>query len=135
MVELNGALSNPSFKEETLPPLAELKERLLSGAPKRRRRSTPVKPRTGQIAETVRAVLLLAGKPMAVKDIHRAVEELLKQPVRYLTIKDILVRPRTYHKFEHVAHGLYQLKPETVPYGLVIRRRRHSGPASPELLG
>ena len=126
MVELNGACSNPRFRDETLPRLRQISGKATS---RRRKPVTKVlKPRTGLVQETVKHVLLSAGKPLRVKEIHKRCEEVLGTPVNYSTVKDCLrEKRRAQPLFDRVAHGTYQAHIELISYEMVRQRRRHPG--------
>ncbi len=128
-----GALWNPAFKEETLPKLVVLREKSLQRKPSRNKPT--LKPRQGQIHESVKHVLEVASKPMHMRDIHRSVEQELGRQISYATIKSCLNEPRRRTVlFDRVGRGVYQLHIEVVPPDLVARRRRHHGYGpSPEL--
>ncbi len=127
MVELTGALSNPPVKDELLPNLSQLREKLLSG--KHQRRSSPrgpIKPRVGLISETIKHVLAVAGKPLTVKEVHDRCQELLGRPVSHSTVKGCLnERDRVHPLFDRVDYGVYQLHIDLEPYGRLARRRRY----------
>ena len=112
-MELNGALSNPFEKGKD--PVFELflfKRKLLE----RKRppyKSKPAPPRTVvPITQTITQVLELANfEAMRVKDIHKACEQMLNQPLDYRGVKTSLSAhcrgPRAY--FTKVERGWYRL--------------------------
>lgn len=134
-MELNGALSNPPFKEEMLPKLLELKEMRLSGKRPRRPKPRPTPTlRQGQIQETVKHVLEVASKPMHLREIHELVEQELGRPVVYSTLKDCLrEKRRRVVLFDRVSPGVYKIHIEVDPAWRWARRERQ--PSSGSLSG
>ncbi len=107
-LELNGALSNPlATDKNALIRLRELRaEPFVSDA---RSSSEPAVPRVGETLDTVKKVLLEAGKPLAVRAIHASCERVLGRPVVYSTVKDCLSdRRRRKPLFRRVRHGWYE---------------------------
>ena len=109
-MELNGARSNPQGVLELFE-LCNLKRALLQRKGVRRRRRTKVQPRTRvPITKTITQVLELANyQPMAVKDIHRACEELLHQEVSYRSVKASLSEGSGWNgHFVRIDWGMYR---------------------------
>ena len=114
-VELNGALSNPLVRGKPLElgRLAALKRKLLAretpqeGSPRRLAR------RQGSVLAALTRVLELAGKPMEVSEIHRAVEHILDVQVPQSTVKDALSAHTVGgdRRFRRIRYGIYELQP------------------------
>lgn len=106
LVELNGALSNPQPLLEGS--LEELKEILVTrvGASVT---PTVIRQRPGRVTRAVHDVLSLSGRPMLVRDVHRACEEHLGEPVRRSTVKSCLFEHSRGERptFRRIAPGIY----------------------------
>ncbi len=107
-MELDGALSNPFATDKNL--LIRLGE-MCAGALARDPRlpSRPIRPRVGQILETVKQVLGDASEPLPVHEIHASCERILGREVVYSTVKDCLGNKRRQDPvFKRVRHGWYE---------------------------
>jgi hypothetical protein len=105
-----AALSNPfSTDKGRLTRLIELRDEALTRA-SREPTPAPIRPRVGEILQTVEAILLDAGKPLPVREIHAGCERVLGRPVVYSTVKDTLRdKRRPKPPFKRVSHGWYEL--------------------------
>jgi hypothetical protein len=108
-MELNGARSNPQAGVE-LSRLGALHDELLRKALVNPRKPRPVPVKVSPVLETVTIVLVQAGKPMRVREIHAAAEQLAGEPLLWKSVKAALSasvigeRPR----FRRVRHGVYK---------------------------
>lgn len=99
---------------------------ILTRKPKKRKQSR-VKARSGDIKAAVVQVLELSAKPLGLRDVHLAVEEILDQEVPYSTIKDCIHKHSRGDAppFRRVRHGYYDADP--ISQGLALQRQRHPG--------
>src|SRR5450759_5165648 len=81
-LELNGARSNPRAGVE-LSRLGALHDELLRRASVNPREPRPVPAKASPVLETVTMVLKRAGKPIRVREIHAAAEQLAGEPWRW----------------------------------------------------
>ena len=67
--------------------------------------------------ETVTLVLELAGKPMRVREIHAAAEQLAGEPLLWKSAKAALAANVTgeHPRFRRVRHGVYQIARDVKP--------------------
>lgn len=132
MVELNGALSNPSNWDEWAK-FRKFLDTILTKS-RRQRKKTALPARAGDIKATVIRILELSDKPLRLTQIHASCEEHLDKSVKYETVKDCVHKHSRGPSpiFMRVGHGRYlPYRPiaemSEVPVGLMIRRRRHPG--------
>jgi len=85
-MELNGARSNPQLRVE----LARLHSRLLDDAAENPGQPRPAPAKTSPVLETVTRVLERADRLMQAREIHKAAEQLLGEPLRWSSVKGIL---------------------------------------------
>jgi hypothetical protein len=111
LMEDNGALSNPQARVE-LVRLAALCGQLRDKAAQNPRspRSAPVK--ASPVLGTVTRVLEDAGRPMRARDIHRAAEQHLGQPVSWASVRAVLSAYAIGgdRRFRRIHRGTYELR-------------------------
>jgi len=110
-MELTPALWDSDFRDDLLPKLHSVTEKIKK---RKKLRSKLIRPilrnRTGVIQDTVKHVLLVAGKPVKVKEIHQRCEEILGKPVKYKTVVDCLrEKRRVAPLFDRIGRGVYQI--------------------------
>lgn len=113
-MELNGALSNPLQSDKSLhfDRMVTLKSELSAREQAPGQPSQRLSRRQGSVCATVTDVLAIAAEPMRVRDIHKAVEELLGRPVSYSSIKEALSAHTRGgdQRFTRSRRGHYQLR-------------------------
>jgi len=109
-MELSGALYEPSLLPK-LRRLNGLRKRLLADATSEIG-SDPLPRRNDWMLQAVTRVLINAQQPMRVRDVHQAVERLLRMTVPRTSVKDCLSRSSRGNnpKFERVKRGWYGVR-------------------------
>jgi hypothetical protein len=112
LMELNGALSNPRVQLE-LPKLRSLRASLLRQAVHSPRPPTVVRRTRTPVLETVTRALTAATRPMRAREVHRAAEELLGQPVEWSSVRSALAAcvNESKPRFRRLRRGLYEIRP------------------------
>lgn len=120
LVELNGALSNPSNWDEW-DRFRKFLDTILTKSRRGRKKTEPLA-RAGDIKAAVIRSLELTDQPMRLRDIHAACEEHLGKSVRYETVKDCVHKHSRGPSplFMRVGRGRYvSYRPvDEVAYGL-----------------
>jgi len=108
-MELSGALLNPRLQVE-LPRLSRLRERLAQREAARRPTRPALRRRQGSVLDAVTTALERAGRPLRVRDVHAATEEVLGGPIPFSSVNEAL---STHVKgdgalFRRVRYGVYE---------------------------
>jgi hypothetical protein len=109
-VELSGALLNPRLQVE-LPRLARLRD-LLAGPHTAPTPGRALRRRQGSVLDAVTDVLGRAGRPLRVRDVHAAVEELLGAQVPFSSVNEPLSTHTSGRdeRFRRVDYGVYEYR-------------------------
>ena len=109
-MELSGALWN-LYNQGSLPRLVALHKRLLARMPGTGVVGQALRRRQGALLDTVTVVLELAGRPLRVREVHVAVEELYGEPVPFSSVNEALSTHANgaEGRFRRVRYGTYEM--------------------------
>jgi hypothetical protein len=113
-MELSGALLNPRLQVE-LPKLVRLRDLLAGRDTAPRTPGRALRRRQGSVLEAVTDVLQQAGRPLRVRDIHAAVEELLRAPIPFSSVNEALSTHAGGgdQRFRRFRYGVYEQHSQT----------------------
>ena len=109
-MELSGALWN-LYNQGPLPRLAALHARLLARISGTEVVGRPLRRRQGALLDAVTTVLERASRPLRVREVHAAVEELYGQPVPFSSVNEALSSHANGDggRFRRVRYGTYDM--------------------------
>lgn len=109
-MELTGALWN-LYNQGSLPRLAGLHNRLRGRVLETGVVGRPLRRRQGALLDAVATVLERAGRPLRVRDVHAAVEELYGEPVPFSSVNEALSAHANIDRgrFRRVRYGIYDM--------------------------